>query len=102
VVAHGKDFLSETEYQACFEDAERQYFSFLARSAVRGTKKGFWDFHRRGLASLGYQLNSRTMAKWVGAELLNYVGNPKRTVEAAMEKWTGKQTLPLSETKTEL
>lgn len=72
LVAHGKDFLSEQEYDRCLSAAKRRYFRYLARSACafNGNNKEFWEFHRAGLASVNYPLGWRLLAKWVPRALI--------------------------------
>jgi glycosyltransferase involved in cell wall biosynthesis len=65
VVAHGRDYLSAEEYSRCLKDAQRRYFLHLSRCALRGRKREFWEFHRQKLASIGYDLNWRLLAKWI-------------------------------------
>jgi glycosyltransferase involved in cell wall biosynthesis len=81
IVVHGRNYLSEDEYRACFKVAERNYFYFLGWSAVQGRDAKFWEFHRERLASIGYSLNFASMAKWILIVLLDHIGNPKRTWE---------------------
>jgi glycosyltransferase involved in cell wall biosynthesis len=81
IVVHGRNYLSEDEYRACFKVAERNYFFFLGWSAIEGRDAGFWEFHRERLASIGYSLSSAFMAKWILIVLLDQIGNPKRTLE---------------------
>jgi glycosyltransferase involved in cell wall biosynthesis len=70
VVEHGRDFLSEEEYERCLKDAERRYFLYLARCALRGRNSEFWDSHRKGLASLNYSLNRWSLGKWIPRAML--------------------------------
>lgn len=77
VLAHGKDFLSEKEYEAVFDDATRRYFLFLGKAALRGKGPEFWAFHRAGLASIGQRLDAKLLWKWRFLALLDYLGNPK-------------------------
>jgi hypothetical protein len=81
IVVHGRNFLSEEEYASCVKVAESNYFYFLGWAAVQGKGAKFWEFHRERLASIGYSLNFACMAKWILLVLLDYVGNPKRTLE---------------------
>jgi glycosyltransferase involved in cell wall biosynthesis len=81
VIAHGRNYLSEDEYQYFLKDAERTYFYFLGKSALQGKDSKFWEFHRERLASINYSLNFGFMAKWILLVLLDHVGNPKRTWE---------------------
>jgi glycosyltransferase involved in cell wall biosynthesis len=80
-VLHGRNYLSQDEYQYLLNQAERRYFLFLAASAIEGKDAKFWEFHRQHLATINYDLNSAFMAKWVALVLLDYAGNPKRTFE---------------------
>lgn len=72
LLAHGRDFLSEQEYDQCLQVAERDYFVFLARvmCARRRPGKEFWDFHRRALAAVSVTLDWRLLLKWVPRALL--------------------------------
>jgi glycosyltransferase involved in cell wall biosynthesis len=72
LVVHGRDYLSEKEYDRCRKDFERQYFVYLARCAcaLRGKSSAFWEFHRNGLASVNYSLDWRLLSKWVPRALL--------------------------------
>jgi glycosyltransferase involved in cell wall biosynthesis len=72
LVAHGRDFLSEQEYDRCLSAAKRRYFLYLARSAcaLHGNNKEFWEFHRTGLASVNYSLGWRLLAKWIPRALI--------------------------------
>ncbi len=66
LVAHGRDYLSEQEYRQCLKKAEREYFSFLSKRACAWDRESqdFWEFHRKGLASVNYSLGWR-LAKWI-------------------------------------
>jgi glycosyltransferase involved in cell wall biosynthesis len=82
VIAHGRDYLSAEEYDRCLKDAERPYFLFLGTSALKGKNKAFWEFHRRGFASINYSLDQWFLTKWRARAILEYAGNPKRTLES--------------------
>jgi glycosyltransferase involved in cell wall biosynthesis len=84
VVAHGRNYLSDEEYERCLKDAERPYFLFLGSAALRGKSKEFWQFQRHGFASIDRPLNSSFLAKWGILALLEYIGNPKRTLESVL------------------
>lgn len=72
LIAHGRDYLSPGEYQRCLKAAEQSYFLYLAKCACKlhRLSKDFWKFHRNGLASIGYALDSRLLAKWIPRALL--------------------------------
>lgn len=81
VLAHGDHYLTKEEYPAYLKNAENQYFYFLGQSALQGREPAFWKFHRERLASINYSLGFFLMAKWVFIVLLDWAGNPKRTLE---------------------
>ena len=72
LVAHGGDYLSGEEYEYCLKRAEREYFFYLAKCAcaLRPETRAFWDFHRRGLASIGYSLDWKHLARWLPRALI--------------------------------
>lgn len=72
LVAHGRDYLSEPEYDACFRRAERDYFVFLCKSAmsIRPCPPGFWSFHREGLAAIGRPLERQQIGRRIPRALL--------------------------------
>jgi len=75
LVVHGKGYLSEDEYDRCLRYFERRYFLYLSRCALRGRNREFWEYHRRGLASIGYSLDRRRLLKWM----------PRATLEKTWE-----------------
>lgn len=81
IVAHGKKYLTEDEYRYFLKDAERKYFYFLGKSALQGRDATFWNFHKERLASIDYRVNRAFMIKWILVVILDYAGNPKRTIE---------------------
>lgn len=81
VIAYGKYYLSEEEYAGCLKDVKHNYFFFLGQSALQGRDATFWNFHRERLASIDYHITFPFMVKWVLIVLLDWIGNPKRTLE---------------------
>lgn len=81
VLAQGKHYLTDDEYAYFLQDAEHKYFYFLGEAALQGRPQEFWDFHKERLASIHYSLDRKFMFRWVSLVLLDYLGNPKRTIE---------------------
>jgi glycosyltransferase involved in cell wall biosynthesis len=75
VIEHGKDFLSEEEYERCLKDAERPYFLYLTRCALRGSDQEFWKLHRDKLASVNYSFHRRSLWKWIPRAVLEKMWN---------------------------
>jgi len=48
---------------------------------LQGRDPKFWKFHRERLASINYELGFTFLAKWILIALLDWIGNPKRTLE---------------------
>lgn len=72
VAEHGQDYLSREEYGRCLRQAEREYFLHLTKSfcALHHETSAFWEFHRRGLASIHYVFNWKTIARWLPRALI--------------------------------
>jgi glycosyltransferase involved in cell wall biosynthesis len=86
VVLYAREFLTPFEYKLCLQDAERQYFLFLGKSALKRKPAAFWEFHRKGLAVIGYKLDSSLYAKWAPLALLDFLGNPKRAIDSFLDR----------------
>lgn len=67
LIAHGRDYLSPQEYAACLKNAQREYLCYLAKNKWKLERNGpeFWEFHRKGLASIGYTLDWRLLVRWM-------------------------------------
>jgi len=83
LVAHGRDYLDEDEYVHCLKDAERQYFLYLGKCAcaLRRPTAEFWEFHRKGLASVHYSLDWRLLWKRIPRALL------EKAWDTLWERW---------------
>lgn len=81
VVGHGRYYLSAEEYDRCLKDAERRYFLYLSRCAMRGRSRDFWELHRKALASIDYVLDWRLLGKWIPRALL------EKTWETFWNQW---------------
>jgi glycosyltransferase involved in cell wall biosynthesis len=80
VVKFGRDFLEADEYPAVYQRIRKLYFRQLAAAALRGPNPGLWKYHREGLATIGYDLHRWKLWPYIGAELLDLVFNPKKTL----------------------
>jgi glycosyltransferase involved in cell wall biosynthesis len=82
LVAHGRDFLSDQEYAACYRRIVSQYYNFLAVTFLRGRQdKKFWDYHKRKLTDAGVGFSRLRLASALALRLLRAVLNPYETVE---------------------
>lgn len=66
LVAHGKYYLSPGEYRSLLKEFERAYFLYLTKSAcaLRPQSSEFWQFHRRGLASINCDFGWKELVRW--------------------------------------
>jgi glycosyltransferase involved in cell wall biosynthesis len=77
---YGQTYLSEKEYKVCLRRSLKQYYKFLGYYWMFSEKeKGFWEFHKKHLAKLGYSLNYGELAKAVLVQVLDLALNPLNT-----------------------
>ena len=60
----GLHFLNEEEFDRRWSEVERQYLDHLAPYYLFIRNRAFWDFHIRGLKSVGYELSRSNMRLW--------------------------------------
>jgi glycosyltransferase involved in cell wall biosynthesis len=67
LVAHGRDYLSSDEHDHLLKRAEREYFLYLTQSAcaLHPKTREFWEFHKKGLATMNYTFDWKRMARWL-------------------------------------
>jgi glycosyltransferase involved in cell wall biosynthesis len=75
VVAHGRDYLSQEEYEHYRKRAERDYYLFLTKAACafRRESAEFWNCHRNGLAAISYSADWRRLARWLPRAIVEKV-----------------------------
>ena len=57
----GKEYLSEEELTPCLARSHSRYMRFLGTSLLRSRGERFWDYHARGLRSIGQSLSKRKL-----------------------------------------
>jgi glycosyltransferase involved in cell wall biosynthesis len=77
---YGPRFLNEEESRKHLKAATDFYGQFLADSLFQFRGKEFWDFQRRALAAVGSDFSSLGLPKYLLLELVDIIGNPKKTV----------------------
>ena len=79
VAVHGKDYLSEEEFERCLKRAERDYFVYLTKAAcaLRPATLELWEYHREWLASIDYSFDWKRLARWL----------PRAVVQKAWESF---------------
>jgi len=63
LIEYGPVYLTGKEYRGRLAQKLDHYYRFLARSAFEAKGKEFWNFHKNGLESLGFQFSWSKVAK---------------------------------------
>jgi glycosyltransferase involved in cell wall biosynthesis len=77
----GPIYLSPSEYEAAASRVETDYWYFLGRNLLKGRGKGFWAFHKQGLAMVGARLPYVRLLGYAVLGIIDDLLNPKRTFE---------------------
>jgi glycosyltransferase involved in cell wall biosynthesis len=86
VKRYGKDFLDAAEYARCLEIAETRYYRCLGRAALARRHEGYWDYHRRGLATIGETLDRARVARGALPIVVDWAVTPKKVLRALRER----------------
>jgi len=79
-VRYGPQFFSGDEYRKYLKRETDFYGHFLGESLFQFKKKEFWQFQRRGLQLVGFDFWRVGLPKYALLELIDIVGNPKKTI----------------------
>jgi len=91
---YGGEVLSADEFDGARAHARREYLSALGRRSLRMPGRQFWEYHRAGLALLGWKLDWLDVLPWTIAEVLHVVLNPENTLRRALRRrWRGSRLL---------
>jgi glycosyltransferase involved in cell wall biosynthesis len=77
----GREFFDDAEYARLERRIARKYFLALGEGVVRRRPKRFWDFHRRGMSTVGARFTPAMQAKYAALAFLRLAGNPLDTIE---------------------
>ncbi len=80
------DFLEREELVRRVHEVEARYYRFLARCALLGYGRSFWEFHRKGLESVGQKLSYRRVAFHALLIIADAAMNPKHTIESIWQR----------------
>jgi glycosyltransferase involved in cell wall biosynthesis len=83
---YGPGVLDPEEYRAVERAHTETYLRFLADAWLRRRDKGFWDFHRKGLAEIGMKVGPATLAAHVPAVVADYLLSPKQVGAALLKR----------------
>lgn len=85
LVTHGPDYLTPEEFRTSLDRKLSEYYAFLARWAVRGRDKKFWDYHKRKLNDVGVGFDRARLVRATLAELGSALLNPMDTIQRLMK-----------------
>lgn len=77
----GSEFLTAEEYTKQWDAEWRAYLGFLGLSALAQRSDEFWDYHRRGLATIGRSIHRRDLVLPALRQAVRLVANPIALVE---------------------
>ncbi len=82
----GPAVLSQDELNVRLNGSLAGYYSYLAESVFRLREKEFWSYHRAKMRDMGYPLSLPRLFTAVCEKTLDYVLNPKQTMERIWRK----------------
>ena len=80
--AHGRECLTQKEFEECLDLQLSQYYRFLGRRLLVERNRHFWSYHRTTLAEAGIGFSRARLAKAAMAALCRAVLDPKHTKES--------------------
>lgn len=83
-------FLEPAEAAQVKQQSRAKYYRVLAAQALRFREARFWEYHKRGLASLGESLSRGYLLLQILRECLWMALNPGETIGGALRRWTKK------------
>ena len=78
---YGPVYLSREEYAQCLKRHLDRYYIFLGQSIMWTRDKQVLDFHKQGMRELGLAFSWAKVLKVSFLEVLDILGNPKKTLE---------------------
>jgi glycosyltransferase involved in cell wall biosynthesis len=76
---YGNSLLSDAEFRELRTRQWAVYGDFLGTAVLRRREKAFWDYHRRGLATIGRQLRRRDLVRNTWRHVIYVARQPFRT-----------------------
>lgn len=89
---YGSSYLDPKQLVQVLHRTRGRYLLLLARAWLNRADDSFWEFHRRGLASVGETLQPWAIAAAVMRIALDKILNPKRTIEELTARVHGDAT----------
>ena len=81
LLEYGPVYLTNDEFEDRLRDALSDYYTYLAVGLLKFRDKKFWNYHKALLQEMGAPLLSARLAKALCLQLMEWLLNPKHTVE---------------------
>jgi glycosyltransferase involved in cell wall biosynthesis len=85
---YGPEFLTALERSGRTAEVELRYHRCLARAALMGRERQYWQFHRRGRATQGLRVAPAVFARAMAREMLSLLACPQQ-IAALVQSWFG-------------
>jgi glycosyltransferase involved in cell wall biosynthesis len=86
---YGRELLTEDEYRFHATEHERQYRRMLAEAWLLRREPEFWEFHRRGLATIGEEIHRARLARDAFSVVVRHALAPAK-LGAALRRGRGR------------
>jgi glycosyltransferase involved in cell wall biosynthesis len=84
---YGREYLDEPDFARQWRRYEDQYLGLMARARVRGRSAAFWEYHRRGQQSFGYDLSRAPLFPFIVKEVLSLALSPRSLWRRTVGGW---------------
>ncbi len=84
--SYGRTFLTPEEYEQYAGAHERAYRTFLARAWLGRREPAFWEFHRKGLATIGEDIRRGELMRAAVPVVLNHLIRPETMISAVARR----------------
>ena len=100
LVKKGPHFLTEAELAARLDRIQTNYFRMLAKNVLIKRKAGYWDYHEKGLRTIGRHIRKRDLIPYLLPVVADLILNPKRTFEKAAKAVRTRKTRSIGPRRT--
>jgi glycosyltransferase involved in cell wall biosynthesis len=88
LAGYGKDYLTEKEFAACWNEHLSEYYEFLGKSLLKSRDQKFWEYHKNKLNELGGGYSRIRLASAAAKVIGGMVLSPKALFAKAFKKKT--------------
>ena len=87
LINYGRVYLTSEEYERRLKESLDGYYRFLAKSALWGREKEFWNYHRTELKKLNCSLSRTKLIAALGPVLVDLLLYPKETMSSIIARF---------------